>query len=291
MDDHAAKGVVVRALVAGRAARLLLAEARPLAERTRTIHGLGPDAARLGGEAIVAGLLSSAQIKGEEQLTVQLQGERPRCSVYVDVTAQGALRARITPADLHLTDQLRGMILVIKHSPGGEVYRGVSSIDGASLERALGAHFNTSTQVDAVLRLGCTLGDDEQVVRAGGLLLERLPASGDLPSLTPEEFRDRFGWVRDADIGQLLTQAAFGALGDERIEVLERTEVRWQCRCSPRKIEETLASLGAEQLEVLIREDHGAEVSCNFCGSVYRLDEDQLRAVLASVESGPDTRG
>src|SRR4051812_30589923 len=38
MDEQGAMGVVVRSLVADRAVRLLLAEARGPAERTRTVH-------------------------------------------------------------------------------------------------------------------------------------------------------------------------------------------------------------------------------------------------------------
>jgi molecular chaperone Hsp33 len=282
MEDRGT-GTVVRALVADRAVRLLLAEARGLAERTRVLHGLGPDAARLAAESIVAALLSSAQIKGEEQLTIQIQGEKPRCAVYVDVTAEGALRARVTPADLRLGGSFQGMMLAIKHSPNGEVYRGASAVDGPTLERALGIHFGTSTQVDAILRLGISQAEDGTVVGCGGLLLERLPAERGLPSLEPDEFRERFGWVREADASQLLTQAAFGSLGDERIEVLERSQTRWQCRCSESKIEATLTALGGDELLQMIVEDHGAEVTCNFCGTVYRFTEDRLAALRAGL--------
>ncbi|MEQ1566836.1 MAG: Hsp33 family molecular chaperone HslO [Myxococcota bacterium] len=284
MTDESARGVVVRALVAGRAVRVLITEARPLVERTRAIHGLGPDATRIGGEAIVAGLLSSIQIKGEEQLTLQIQGVEPKCAVYVDVTATGGLRARVRPADLVLGERVRGMLLVIKHAPGSQTYRGASEIDGATLEQGLAAHFTSSAQVDAILRVGCVVGPDGRVVSAGGLSIERLPEERGLPSLTLAEFHERFGWVKDADLGQLLTQAAFGSLGDERLEVLERLDVAWKCRCSEAKIEETLSSLGVAQLEVLIHEDHGAEVSCHFCGTVYRVSEARLRELAASAD-------
>ena len=79
MADLAA-GVLVRALVAERAVRLLLVEARGPAEHTRRIHGLGPDAARIAAEMVVAAALSSAHIKGDEQLTLQIQGASPRCA-------------------------------------------------------------------------------------------------------------------------------------------------------------------------------------------------------------------
>lgn len=275
-------GVLVRALVADRAVRLLLVEARGPAEHTRRIHGLGPDAARIAAESVVAAALSSAHIKGDEQLTLQIQGETPRCSVYADVKSTGDLRVRVTPSDLRLGTggSFTGVLMAIKHSGPGEMYRGATAIDGTTLEHGIAAHFGNSSQVDAILRVGCTQAEDGGILSAGGILLERLPEESDLPSLSAEAFTARFGWIRHADLPQLLTQLAFGAFGEERIEVLDRSAVTWTCRCSTAKIEDTLASLGKAEVDAMIREDHGAEVTCNFCGMVYQVTEARLVELL-----------
>lgn len=281
-------GVLVRALLADRAVRLLLVEATAPAEHTRRVHGLGPGAARLGAEAVVAAALSSAHIKGEEQLTLQIQGEAPRCGLYADITAEGAIRVRVTPSDLRLGagGALTGILVAIKSVGPREVYRGITEIAGVTLERALGEHLGTSTQVDAILRVGCVQGPDGRVTRAGGLLLERLPEEPGLPSLPHAAFEERYGWVRDADLSDLLTEAAFGALRGERIEVLEKRPLVWQCRCTVERIEATLIALGAETLQTLIDEDHGAEITCNFCEQVVRVSEARLAELKA--QAAPD---
>lgn len=276
-------GVLVRALVASRAVRLLLVEARGPAEHTRRIHGLGHDAARIAAEMVVAAALSSAHIKGEEQLTLQIQGSEPRCSVYADVKSNGDLRVRVTPADLRLGTHgtFTGVLMAIKHAGAGEMYRGATGIDGTTLEHGIAAHFGNSTQVDAILRVGCTQAEDGTILSAGGLLMERLPEESDLPSISAEAFTERFGWMRSADLPQLLTQLAFGSFGEERIEVLDRSVVSWTCRCNTTKIEDTLESLGPTEVEAMIREDHGAEVTCHFCGTVYTVTEQRLVEILA----------
>jgi molecular chaperone Hsp33 len=277
-------GTFVRALVGGRAVRLLLVDVRGPAEHTRRIHGLGPDATRLAADLSVATVLASAYIKGEEQLTWQLQGEAPRCSAYVDVTAQGHLRARASPADLHMA-RFQGLLLAVKHAPGGELYRGVTAVEGDSLERGIASHFGASDQVDVILRLGSALQPDGTVRSASGLLLERLPEEADQPSMTREEFSERYSWVRQADLSQLMLQAAFGSLGDEPIDLLERTDVTWKCRCSLGKIENTLSALDSATLDAMIDEDHGAVVTCNFCSTEYAVTEERLREIRTARAS------
>lgn len=277
-------GVVVRALTAGRAVRLLIVEAAGPAERTRRVHGLGTDAARLGAEALVAAALASGHLDDEEQLTLQIQGERPACAVYADVTGLGDLRVRVSPPDLHLGpgEPIEGLLLAIKHVADREMYRGITAIGGTTLERALAEHLGTSAQVDAVLRLGAWGDEDGRVRGAGGLVLERLPPEPDQPSLTPEAFAERFGWVATADLRELLVGLAFGRVGEDAVEVVERRPLTWKCRCSVEKIEDTLAALPRAELRAMVDEDHGAEVRCHFCSTVYTITEQRLRDLLPS---------
>ncbi len=271
-------GVLIRGLLAGGAVRVLLAEATALAERTRRNHGLGEDAAALGAEAVVALALSSAHIKGEESLVLQIQSEAPAFSVYADLTAVGALRVRLTPPDLRLDrSDVRGMLLMVKHVAQREVYRGVTAIEGESLQAALSKHLGRSDQVDALLGLDVRTRDGA-VTYAGGYLLERLPDDPGSPSLSQEDFTARYGWLRDADPREVLQSLALGGLSaDDPVQVLDRRELHWRCRCSTGRIEAMLVALGPDELASMADEDHGAEVTCHFCNRRYRVTEARLR--------------
>ncbi len=285
MDHDEPTGALVRAFLDDGAVRLLLVEATAPAEHTRQTHGLGPDAARLGAEAVVAAALNAAYVKGDEQLTFRVEGEAPRCAVYADVTAEGALRARVEPPDLALPDgRLQGFLIAIKSLGARELYRGVTAVPGTTLEAALAEHLDTSTQVQDVLRIGVRQGPDGGIQQAGGLLLERMPDERGHPSLEPEAFRTRYAWVGKADVFQLLTQLAFGSLGDRPLTVLESRPLVWRCRCSPERIRDVLGSLPATELQEMIHEDQGAEVTCNFCGRAYQFEEDALRDILEAQD-------
>ena len=45
-------------------------------------------------------------------------------------------------------------------------------------------------------------------------------------------------------------------------------------------MERALISLGREELEDMIREQHGAQVDCHFCNKRYQLTEAQLHDLL-----------
>ena len=70
--------------------------------------------------------------------------------------------------------------------------------------------------------------------------------------------------------------------------ILERTPVRYHCSCSRERMEKALISLGRKDLQSLIDEDQGAELSCHFCHAKHFFTTDQLRAMLARAEEKAD---
>lgn len=283
-----AQGVVVRALLNDGNVRVLLVEARELAEHTRRVHDLGPSAALLGAQAVVALALSSAHIKGGEEMTLQVEGNDPRCAVFADVTSAGELRVRVTPSTLQLGPDgaLTGIMVSIKRKGLKELYRGITEVRDHSLEQALVEQSAASAQLCDVLKIGIRQKADGTIVQAGGVLIERIAADDrDLRAPDREAFLERYGWVADADAPQLLTQLAFGQLGDETLDVLARQDLSWACRCDRQRVEAMLRGLGPNELLDMADEDSGAEVSCDFCGTAYAFDDSELRRMAEEFTS------
>ena len=280
-------GVLIRGLVADRAVRALIVEAHGPADEARVRHGLSPVAARLTAQTMVAAALLSAHLKGEEELTLQIQSSKPRLAIYVDHTASGSQRARTTPSNLapfqvDTDDRIDGVMLAIKSVGDKEVYRGITAI-GGSIEQALSTHLGDSAQVDAILRIHVTVDEGGAVKAASGLLLERLPPEDDLPSMGAAAFTENYAFVATADAPALMTELAFGQLQGEAIEILDSQPLVWACRCSDEKVRSTLAAMGDQSLQEMILEDGGAEVICHFCNEVYRYDVAGLEAIRAAL--------
>ena len=62
--------------------------------------------------------------------------------------------------------------------------------------------------------------------------------------------------------------------------VTQKTPVRYQCNCTREKMERALISIGKQELETLIREDHKAEIVCQFCNKAYQFNQAELEALL-----------
>jgi len=274
-------GVRIRGLVSGGAVRILLVEAHGPAEEVRRRHRLDPTAARLTAETMVAAGLLSAHLKGDESITVQIQGETPRISIYVDHSADGDIRARTTPSIPQGEGSLEGLMLTIKSHAGRELYRGVTPLRG-TIEAGLAKHMAESSQVDAILRLHARIDDDGRVAAAGGVLFERLASEPGQPTLTSKEFEDALGDLRAVDAGALLTELAFGSLHGEPVNILDHQPLHWACRCSQERVTVILQGLGEAELRAMIEEDGGAEITCHFCNEVYRLDDRELAGLLPS---------
>lgn len=272
------KGRLVRALGLGGAVRIVAVEARRIGVKTADAHGLRPGAARLAAEGVVATALMSAQIKGDERLSLQIQAESPRFAFTGEIDAEGGIRARLTPSTLH-ADRIDGIMLAIKSDSRKELYRGATEIREQRLEEALSSHLSTSSQVDAILRVEATLDEAGELSFAGGYVIERLPESLELPSVTVEEFHAHFLRLLDVPVEDILVGLAFGKLAGEPVVLLEDRILFWRCRCSQSKVESTVAALGNDDLLGMI-EEGGAEVTCHFCNAVWRVEPPRLRELM-----------
>ncbi len=277
MGDSFTRGIV------GEGARFIAVDATAVADQTRQLHDLARDAIQLAAEGVVASVFLAAHIKGEERITLQIQVSKPECAFMCDVDAKGGIRARFTPeiAVLPPMGRIEGMMLVAKSLPGQEPYRGVTEIKAEKLESALGRHLGESAQVDAILRLGAEIDKSGTVLRAGGVLIERLPTPGVREVEAAAEFAVRFDPIRAQPISRILADLQAGAVEGAEVEVLEERELGWRCSCGQERVEAVLASLPAEELEAMIEEDGGAEVVCHFCNIAYQVGADRLGQLIA----------
>ena len=73
-----------------------------------------------------------------------------------------------------------------------------------------------------------------------------------------------------------------GEFADD-LDVLDLQPVRFFCGCSAERVRGMLELLTAEQLEAMIDEDGGAEVTCDFCRERYEVGVDELSAIRETI--------
>lgn len=66
---------------------------------------------------------------------------------------------------------------------------------------------------------------------------------------------------------------------------MDELDIIFACQCSRERVEQTLVSLGRDELERLIAEDEQAEVVCHFCNEAYVFNKDDLQVILEQANS------
>ena len=271
------EGRVIRGLVAEGRARVLAVVCPDVAEQIRVAHGLKDQAAKICAEGVVATLLLSAHVKGEERLMVQVQGQKPRFGFHGEARSDGSVRARMSPTWMPWIDEVEGALLAIKWDADRELYRGAAEL-GRSFEASLQNYLVQSQQSTGVVRLRATLDDDGRVKEASGLLVELLGGHW--------EASDFEAWVeplREADLTETMTGFAFAQVLGSEVQVLEARRVTL-LRTTVERVEGMLRALGSAELLAMAEDPGRAEVTCQFTNETFVVAAERLRE-LAAVDA------
>lgn len=248
-----------------------------------------PDAvAQRLGETCAAAALFTGQAKLDGRLSVQLRGTGALRALFAECTSEGTLRGIAhfsEPLPEPLTPRAfgEGSILAITIEtlpPGGQEllrYQGLVSLDADTLAEAFETYFAQSEQLPTRILLAC---DGE---RAAALLLQQLPAG----------HGDADGWPRANALFDTLGADELLATPDqtllvrlfsqETVRLLGQRPLRFACSCSRERVEDTLRSLGEDEILAALR-DGEAEVHCDFCGQAYRFTETSLRGLFHAAD-------
>ena len=211
---------------------------------------------------------------------MQVQSEKPPFALIAEVREGGLIRSRFRPEFLPSDNAFRGVMLTIKSIASRELYRGATPIDDETLAQALERSLTDSSQVRARVRILSEINDEGGVTFASGLLLEALP------EISAADFDAWAKLVLSVPLQQLFTEVAFGRFAGEDIELLELIDIEYACTCSVARIEQTLRSLGADDLEALLAEQGQAEADCHFCNERYVIDAPRLQQIIDELRQG-----
>ncbi len=262
-----------------------------LVEELRQRHDTWPTATAALGRTLTAAAMMGTMLKGEEQLTIQVQGNGPIGQIVVDANAKGDVRGYVNEPHVHLPSNSmgkldvagavgrEGYLHVTKDLGMKEPYRGSIPIVSGELGEDFTYYFAVSEQTPSAVGLGVLVAPDNSVIVAGGFIVQLLPGLTDEEITLIEQAVGAMPPVTSLlDQGLELDEMLRRLLPD--VEILEQMDVQFKCKCSRDRVEQTLVSLGKSELEQLIEEDGKAEVVCHFCNEAYTFEKDELQQIL-----------
>jgi molecular chaperone Hsp33 len=242
------------------------------------------------GHALVASALLASTLKFRGTLTLQVQGAGPLELLVVQCTQELAMRgvAKAKPAAADLEDFRAlagdGRLAVTIDASETERYQGIVPLVGTSLADCLEGYFQRSEQLATRLWLA------SDPVRAAGLLLQRLPDADAGQGEDWARVQALAGTVRNGELlgtpGERLLARLFPR---ESVRVYRPATPHFHCPCSRARIEPVLRMLGEAELRVLLSEQGGVSVACEFCGKRYQFDRVDIETLLVTDALPPTT--
>ena len=73
-------------------------------------------------------------------------------------------------------------------------------------------------------------------------------------------------------------------LGDFGVEILDTLPAKFYCNCCKERVEQALISVGAKELNTMIKEAKPVELNCHFCNSKYTFSIEELKEILIKAK-------
>lgn len=252
-------------------------------------HYTWPTASAALGRAMTAGVMMGAMMKGEQKLTIKIEGGGPIGSILVDANANGEVRGYVSNPQTHfdLNEQGKldvrravgtdGMLTVVKDIGLKDHFTGQTPIISGELGDDFTYYLVTSEQVPSSVGVGVLVNPDNTIQAAGGFILQLLPGTEEetitaieerLKTIAPISKLIQSGLTPEDILEELL--------GKGNVKILEKMPVSFVCQCSRERIENALISLGKDEIRDIIEEEGKAEANCHFCNENYQFSKEEL---------------
>lgn len=289
MEDH-----IVRAAAAGGSVRAFAAVTKDLVQKAHITHGTSGVATAALGRTLTAAAMMGRMFKNERDvLTIQIKGDGPLGGIIAVSDAQSNVRGYVYEPQVYLPLNAagkfdvagavgkNGYLNVIKDLGLKEPYVGYVELVSGEIGEDMAYYFAFSEQIPTVVSLGVLVDTDENVITAGGYIIQLMPGADEsiISYIEDKVFlADSITYMLST--GMDAEAVLNSLLGEKELQITDRLPCKYQCNCSRERMERNLISLGAKELKDMADEQHGAELQCHFCNTKYQFTEAELRALI-----------
>ncbi|MGY3778682.1 Hsp33 family molecular chaperone HslO [Isobaculum melis] len=248
------------------------------------------------GRTMVGTVLLGATLKGDDKMTVKVEGNGPVGPIIVDGNGKGTTKGYITntkvslpPNELGKIDVkgavgTEGSLTVIKDLGLKDTFSGTVPLISGELGEDFTYYMANSEQVPSAIGLSVLVDTDDSIKAAGGFMIQVMPdATNETITLLEEKIAEMPLVSSLLDDGESPEQILARIMGEDNVKVLEKMPIKFECDCSKERFATAIIALGADEIQSMIDEDHGAEAECHFCGKHYHYSEADLEELKAET--------
>lgn len=287
---------LVKALACEGRVRIYICNATALVDEARRRFDLWPtSAAALGRTLSVASLMGSMLKSDKEQLTIRINGGGPIGTILVDAYRDGHVRGFVSDPHIMLqyndTGKLavgtavgkNGYLEVIKDLHMKENWSGTVALQSGEIGDDFAYYFTASEQTPSAVSVGVLVDTDHSILAAGALIIQMLPDALEEDIVKVETIVSHMRHISTLLREYISLEDILSSMFDD-VEILSTQDIAFRCHCEKATMKRVLTTLPKEERVKMIEEDHGCEITCNFCGEKYYFSEAELRDLERFIE-------
>ncbi len=284
---------IVRGMAANKQLRVFAVTSKNLVERAREIHQTSPVATAALGRLLTAGSMMGCMMKGEKDiLTLQIQCGGPIGGLTVTADHWARVKGYVKEPKVILPPNAQGkldvsgalgpgFLNVIRDIGMKEPYNGQTHLVSGEIAEDLTYYYATSEQIPSSVGLGILMDRDNHVKQAGGFIIQVMPFAEETVIDQLESSIQKVQSVTDLlEQGMTPEELLQHLLGELDLEISDRLDTEYYCNCSKERVSRAIASIGRKDLEEMIADQEPIEVNCQFCGSHYIFETEDLKEMI-----------
>lgn len=259
--------------------------------------------AALGRLLTAASLMGNALKADAQSITLRISGGGPVGTVTAVADPEGNVRGCVTnpiveiplkpngKLDVSGAVGTDGSLYVMKDLGMREPYNGFVPLVSGEIAEDITSYYATSEQIPTVCALGVLINPDLSVRKAGGYIIQLLPAAHGYDEVI-SKLEKNIGEIKPItallDEGFDIEDIVKRALNGFEVEVLSESAAEYRCNCSLERSRQVVKSLSVEELEKLADEMPEVEVNCHFCNSKYVFSKSDIEKIIAEKTSAQE---
>lgn len=279
---------LIKAIAFDGKVRAYAARTTDMVNEAQRRHDTWPTASAALGRTMTASLMLGAMLKGEDKLTVKVEGGGPIGAIVADANAKGEVRAYVTNPHVHfdLNEQGKldvrravgtdGTLSVVKDLGLREFFTGQVEIVSGELGDDFTYYLVSSEQVPSSVGVGVLVNPDNTILAAGGFILQLLPGTDEETISTIEQRLSQVEPISKLIQKGLTPEEILEEVLGQKPEVLETMPAKFHCSCSKERFQTAILGLGKKEIQDMIEEDGKAEAVCHFCNENYLFTKEEL---------------
>jgi molecular chaperone Hsp33 len=275
--------------------RISVVKTTEVVKTAREKHQLSLINTLLLGRTLTASMLLASELKGEERLSLRLEGNGPVGLLHAEANRVGEIRGYSQhpqaeldyfDPDSSISDGLGTGLLTVSKTLYNEAepQKSTLQLHKGDVTTDVAHYLFQSEQIPSAILLDMNIDEEGDVVQSGGLLVQRLPGAPDEIITHLQERLESFDKISDLlQSGLYIDDIMAMAVEPYEVRELARQPVHFFCRCNRDRFISALSMLSYEDLRDM--EGESQEMVCHYCNRKVNVTREEIQSLIETAQA------